>query len=287
MMKTATTRRRTKLRSSQSALERWKPSPPIVVMALGLVLGIAFGMRGRLFDQSASIQEHYLLLASDLYAEGAPIISVRDRLIGLGYANPSVAVVGVADQLSTSSDKVKQQEGDQLHQFAAALAAGTDQPAVTAIASPVPTALPEATSTAAAFSIAEVAPVVPTPIPTLAALESPTPEADAAAPDLNSTPALPPAATPVPAPSAPAPTPAGAGTGRSGVIQTENRLPVYLRKSPTSKSTIVTVVPSGSKVDIRGVVAGEAVDPKESHWYKIVFNGKSGYIYSEYVVAGG
>jgi len=35
------------------------------------------------------------------------------------------------------------------------------------------------------------------------------------------------------------------------------------------------------------VVTGEAVDPKESHWYKIVFNGKSGYIYSEYVVTGG
>src|SRR4051812_11920328 len=146
MMKTTTSRRRTKLRSSQSALERWKPSPPMAVLAFGLLVGVAFGMRGRLSDQAASIQEHYLLLASDLYAEGAPVAAVRDRLVGLGYANPSVAVVGVADQLTTSSDKVKQQEGDQLHQFAAALAAGTDQPAMTAVASPVPSASPQPTS---------------------------------------------------------------------------------------------------------------------------------------------
>src|SRR6478672_11090759 len=124
---TSTSRRRTRLRSNQSTLERWKPTPSILVLAAGLLLGLALGMRGRIFDQSASLQEHYLLLASDLYAQGVAVAGVHDRLVRVGYSIPSVAVVGVADQLATSGDKVKLQEADQLHQFAAALAAGADQ----------------------------------------------------------------------------------------------------------------------------------------------------------------
>jgi len=277
-----TNRRRTKLRSNQSAIERWKPSPSILVLVAGLLLGLGFGMRGRIFDQSASIQEHYLLLASDLYAAGAPVTALRDRLVSVGYASPSVAVVGIADQLSTSSDKVTQQEGDQLHQFASALAAGPDQSTIAAVVSPVPSVSPEATSTVVPpFSISEVAPVAPTLIPTVSELDSITPttvaEAAVAPPQLATA-----------APSAPVPAPApAAASGKTGVVTTANRIPVYLRKDPTSKSTVVAVVPSGSKVDIRGVVTGEAVDPTESHWYKVGFNGKVGYIYSKYVLAGG
>lgn len=274
-----TNHRRNKLRSNQSALERWKPSPSIVVLAAGLLLGLALGMRGRIFDQSASLQEHYLLLASDLYAAGAPVTALRGRLLNLGYANPSVAIVGVADLLSTSSDKVTQQEGDQLHQFASALAAMPDQSTIAAVVSPVPSVLPQATSTVIpAFSISEVAPVVPTLIPTVSQLDMVTPTTVAALAGATPQPAV--------APSAPAPAPAPA-TGKTGVVKTQNRIPVYLRKDPTSKSTIVAVVPSGSNVDIRGVVTGEAVDPTESHWYKIGFNGKVGYIYSKYILAGG
>src|SRR5258708_3137217 len=104
----STSRRRTRLRSNQSALERWKPSPSIGVLAAGLLLGPALGMGGRVFDKSASLQEHYLLLASDLYVQGDPIAAVRDRLVLQGYPNPSVSVVGIADQLASSTDKVKQ-----------------------------------------------------------------------------------------------------------------------------------------------------------------------------------
>src|SRR5438552_15283312 len=120
-------------------------------------------MRGRIFDQSASLQEHYMLLASDLYAQGVAVAGVHDRLVKVGYSIPSVAVVGVADQLAMSGDKVKQQEADQLHQFAAALAAGADQANAVPTARADPIAIqPAASTVVAAYSIADVAPVAPT-----------------------------------------------------------------------------------------------------------------------------
>jgi hypothetical protein len=241
----------------------------------GLLFGLALGVRGRVFDQSASLQEHYMLLASDLYAQGVAVAGVQERLLRVGYANPSVAVVGVAEQLATSSDKVKQQEADQLHQFAAALAAAPDQTNAGPTARPDPTAISPPTSTvAAAYSLAEVAPVVPTVIPTMAELVSASPTAIPA-----STPAQPVAAAATPA--------VVASSGKTGVIKTENRIPVYLRKDPTTKGAVVAVVPSGATVEIKGVVTGLAVDPAENHWYKVAFGGKSGYIYSKYVQAGG
>ncbi|HLZ08806.1 MAG TPA: SH3 domain-containing protein [Chloroflexota bacterium] len=271
---TSTSRRRTRLRSNQSALERWKPTPAIGVLVAGLLLGVAMGARGRVFDQSASLQEHYLLLASDLYAQGVSVAGVHDRLVRVGYSIPSVAIVGVADQLATSNDKVKQQEADQLHQFAAALAAGPDQASAVPVARADPTAIQPATATiAAAYSIADVAPVVPTVIATVA--------------DAVAIPTAMPASIPAQPVVAP-PTPAvAAASGKTGVVKTANRIPVYLRKDSTTKSAVIAVVPSGTTVEIKGVVTGQAVDPAESHWYKVVTGAKSGYIYSKYVQAGG
>src|SRR5271165_580492 len=102
-MRTAT-RRRSRLRSSQYATERWRPSPSVAVVAVGLFLGLALGFRGRLADRTTQVQQDYMLLASDLYFQGSPLATVRDRLIKVGFPDTSVAVVGAADQLSSSSD---------------------------------------------------------------------------------------------------------------------------------------------------------------------------------------
>ena len=271
---TSTSRRRTRLRSNQSALERWKPTPSILVVVAGLLLGLALGMRGRIFDQSASLQGHYLLLASDLYAQGVAVAGVHDRLVKVGYSIPSVAVVGVADQLAMSGDKVKLQEADQLHQFAAALAAGADQANAVPTARADPTAIQPASTVVAAYSIADVAPVAPTTIPAVAEAVSVSPPTV-----LATTPAFPVGAPPT--------TAVVATSGKTGVIKTENRIPVYLRKDSNTKSAIVSVVSSGATVEIKGVVTGQAVEPAESHWYKVTVGGKSGYIYSKYVQAGG
>src|SRR5712692_7971347 len=137
-MRTAT-RRRSRLRSSNYATERWRPSPSVVVVAVGLILGLTFGFRGKLADRSALVQQDYMLLVSDLYFQGSPLASVRDRLLKLGFSDASLAVVQTADQLSSSPDKVKQQEADQLHQFAEALASGVDRNAPSVTIKPVPT----------------------------------------------------------------------------------------------------------------------------------------------------
>ncbi len=98
----------------------------VVVLAVGVAFGLVLGFSNRLSNQPANVQQHYMLLVSDLYAQGVPLAAVRDRLVSLGYSNPSVAVLAIADQLARAPDRVSQQEADQLHQFAEALVAGPD-----------------------------------------------------------------------------------------------------------------------------------------------------------------
>ena len=169
-----TIRRRSRLRSSQYATERWRPSPSVAVVAVGLLLGLALGFRGRLADHTIQVQQDYMLLVSDLYFQGSPLAGVRDRLIKTGFPDASLAVVGVADQLSSSSDKVKQQEADQLHQFAEALASGVDRNAPPAVAvRSLPTAQPAPMTvvipTAVVSADLTVAAAQPSAIPTIVA----------------------------------------------------------------------------------------------------------------------
>lgn len=274
-MKT-TTRRRNRLRSAQYQTERWKPSATLVVLMLGLIFGLALGLSNRLFNRSADVQQHYMLLVSDLYAQGVPLAAVRDRLVSLGYSNPSVAVLAVADQLARSHDKVSQQEADQLHQFAEALVAGPDSenaataPGTTPVATTVPTVVPAV--------LAPAVTATPTPAPT----EAPTPTALLEA---NPGTDLPSSPTPTAAPSPP-PQPTAA-PAKPGVIHTSGHQPAILRSGPTTKSTAVAVVPDGAKVQVYGSVRGEALEPPEARWYHVVYNGRAGYLYVKLVQVGG
>lgn len=266
-----TTRRRSRLRSSQYPGDRWKPSGPVIVLALGVVVGSFLGMRGRLTDQSATRQEHYMLLASDLYAQGAPLPDIRNRLVGVGFVSPSDSVLQMANQLATSHDKVQQQEGDQLHQFAEALVSGSDsQVALTPIATAEATTVPTATASP------------DTPTATVAPAESTPAQAAAATPV--------PAAAPPPAPTAtaapPPPAQAVVSSGK-GVIHTSDHKPATLRKDPTTKSVAVAALPYGSTVQILGVVQGEAAEPGEARWYHVKAGTHQGYVYVKLVQAGG
>jgi hypothetical protein len=278
-----TTRRRNRLRSAQYANERWKPSATFVVLAVGLIFGAAFGLRHRLSDQSNSVQQHYMLLVSDLYAQGVPLASVRDRLISLGYANPSVAVLAVADQLAQAQDSVSQQEADQLHQFAEALVAGPDsQATVQAQNQAVPTVeqsptVPAASTPVPAMIDAPTSTVTPVPPSELLVTASPEP---------NSAPA--PAASPTPRPPTPTPVPkATAAPEKSGVVHTAGHQPALLRAAPTSKSTAVAIVPDEAKVAVYGIARGEALEPPENRWYHVVYNGRQGYLYYKLIQVGG
>ena len=279
-----TTRRRNRLRSAQYATERWKPSALFVVLGAGLLFGLALGLSGRVFGQSADVQQHYMLLVSDLYAQGVPLSNVRDRLVSLGYSNPSVAVLAVADQLAHSQDKVSQQEADQLHQFAEALVAGSDTTTVSQgqaldqsaatpsvvpspLSSPVPAVAIEPTSTVTA---------VPTVEPTATVIDEPA-----------SNPTAVPEASPTPTKAPPAPPQPTAAKEKAGVIHTPGRQPAILRSGPTTKSTAVAVVPDGAKVAVYGVIRGQALEPPEARWYHIVYNGRQGYLYLKLVQVGG
>ncbi len=248
-----------------------------------------------------------MLLVSDLYAQGAPLSDVRNRLITLGYQNPSVAVLAVADELAASHDQVKQQEANQLHEFAAALvaASGDQQTTAAATVQPVPAA-----------ATVQPIPTATTVVMPAAPVAQATSEPTAAAPVVNSAPANPsvqlspsvPVATNAPPSTAnsvapavkPAPTanpavsvgssapPPGASSAqRTAVIHTSDRSPAILRRDPTSKSSALAIVPFGAKVVVLGEVQGEAIDPAESRWYHISYNGHDGYVYFKLVQVGG
>jgi Bacterial SH3 domain len=282
-------RRPVRLRSNQYGSERWKPSPLVAVVFAGLLVGAVVGLRGRFDTRSASLQEHYLLLVSDLHAQGAPLSLVRERLISVGFTDPPLAILSVADPLATSPNKVDQQAADQLHQFAQALSTGADVPAVTTPATvptaTVPTATVLATATSLPVLVVDTQPTPgandPTPVPIVVATPVPT----EAAPSVT-TPAPPPAAAPA-APTAKPTVTRPTATQNTATIKSPDRQPVFYRKQPQAKATAVGTLPYGTKVTILGVVQGQAVDPGESRWYKIAVNGHEGYVYAKYVVLGG
>lgn len=272
----ASTRRRARLRSSQYASERWKPSPILLILLAGLAVGVFVGLRGRLSGNTDSLQEHYLLLVSDLYAQGTPLTAVRDRLVAVGYANPSVSVLAVADQLATSRDAIKQQEADQLRLFSDALATGAEHEASNAVAAGTESKAESTPSTSASAtpSAAGVAPPGSGPVSAAA------------------TATVAPAATPIAIPtttagSPPIITPSSSGGSGHGVIESTDRKPVIVRKEATTKSPSLAIAPYGAAVTVKGTVQGEAVDAGDARWYQVSYNGKDGYIYAQLVKVGG
>ena len=281
-----TNRRRSRLRSAQYTTERWKPPMMFVVLAVGVAFGLALGLSNRLSRQPSNVQEHYMLLVSDLYAQGVPLATVRDRLVSLGYTNPSAAVLAVADQLAHASDRVSQQEADQLHNFAEALVAGPDSQVlaqstvqVAPTLAPAPTNPPASTPAPAVVAPTSTVTPAPTDQPTATSDSQSNPQANAQ-PDVASTQ---PTATPVPPP----PPKATAAPAKSGVVHTTGRQPALVRASPTSKAAAVVVIPDGAKVQVYGTADGQAVEAGDPRWYHVVYNGHGGYLYNKLVQVGG
>lgn len=274
-------RRRSRLRSSQATTERWRPTPSVTVVVVGLILGLVLGFRGRVADHSSQVQQDYMLLVSDLYFQGSPLTTVRDRLVKIGFADASLAVVQTADQLSASPDKVKQQEADQLHQFAEALASGVDRNTVAS--APVRAVPTKDTSSL---------PGVPTVVPS-------TVNAIVTSPPISSTDT---SATPIPAgvptaaaavaagaaaPAVAIATPASVGNAHTGVVRTPDQKPVFLRHDTSVKSKAVASMPFGATVEIKATVQGTAVDAGDTRWYHVVYGGTDGYVYAKFVQVGG
>lgn len=285
------TRRRARLRSSQYTSERWKPSPLLIVLVAGVLCGLVLGIRSGTSGNGDSVQEHYLLLVSDLYAQGAPLTTVRDRLQSVGYANPAASVLAVADSLGASHDPVQQQEADQLRQFSDALAVGDARtrassaatvPATTQAATP--TDVPTSPTTAPLALVTTAPAATDTPAPAV----TPTPDN---APPPTAAPVSNPAPATNPAPASPPPTatprPASTNGLPTGKVVSSDHKPVTVRKSATTESPAVAVASDGATVYVKGIVKGEAVLPGGTNWYHVIYNGHEGYIYGTLVKVGG
>src|SRR5207249_456292 len=115
-------RRRSRLSSATYAPEqRWRPSKMIVVMAIGLLIGVIIGVGGRMSSRGPSIDDQYLVLTGALYDQGVSASSIRQRLVDAGFANPSAAVMTVADRLQISTSQQDQRQAESLQQLARAL----------------------------------------------------------------------------------------------------------------------------------------------------------------------
>jgi hypothetical protein len=285
----STIRRRQRLQSSQGPGGRWKPQIGFVVVGLGLLIGLGLGATSRRSDQAASLQQHYFLLASDLYAQGVPLADVNARLVAVGFANPSAAVQTSADELGQATDSLSQQGASQLHQFANVLkadsssGAGADNPSdqATPAATESPAALSPVATTAATnvtgTAVATVTGASPNPA-TTAEAASPTPASDVTAPPL-------PTATPEPPPPTPTPL-ATAASARPGTVRVSGKSAV-LRSGASSKTASVATIPNGAKITVYGSLAGEPLSPPDTTWYHVVYNGKSGYLYANEVKVNG
>ncbi|HLG52202.1 MAG TPA: SH3 domain-containing protein [Chloroflexota bacterium] len=278
-----TTRRRARLRSAQYGVQRWAPPPAAIVLIAGVLAGLLFGVGGRLFGQADTLQQHYMLLVSDLYAQGVPLSAVRDRLISLGYSNPAAAVLAVADELARARDDVSKQEAEQLHQFAEALVNAPET------ASTVPTSV-ASTATGVPSPTATVVPaaVPPTSTPTAVPTVTPTSVPVVTTPIVpDVVPTLTPTAPPSPSPTGPPRPRATPAPEKAGVVKTSGGQAAVLRSGPTTKSTAVATIPNGAKVSVYGFAYGEALEPGESRWYHVVYNGHQGYLYVKLVQVGG
>jgi N-acetylmuramoyl-L-alanine amidase len=100
--------------------------------------------------------------------------------------------------------------------------------------------------------------------------------------DLSPTTSAPvPVTTPPPSTSA---TPVVTASGqRMGVVQSLGKGGI-VRTEPTTASASVLVVPDNTQVILMQVVKGQLVDGQEARWYKVVADGKTGYLYSSLIV---
>jgi hypothetical protein len=252
----------------------------IVALVLGLLFGIALGLRDRAPDRTADFQQRYLLLVSVLHAQGVPTSDLRDRLLAVGYTNPSGAVLDAADQLARSPEAVSRQEAAQLRQFAADLPAGTEQPTAEASqpvspAGPAPTA-PALSPTPTDVPVGLVQPSsagTPVPSATPAPTETPAPPIIATSSGTTTSPER--VATPTPRPTPKA----TAAPAKPGVVAAAGR-PAVLRAGASTKTAAVATVPSGAAVMVYGSVRGEPLEPPEATWYHVVYKGKQGYLYA-------
>lgn len=139
-----------------------------------------------------------------------------------------------------------------------------------------PSSTPTRTAAPAAATVATtVAP--PPPTATTRPTQAPAPTQAPEPATATATAAPPkPTATNTPRPPAPTPTPQGLGWGTA--------VPAYggaavIRAEPNSQSAAIASIPLGDRVYVFRLVEGEAIDPVESRWWEVNYQGIRGFVY--------
>lgn len=268
----------------------WNPGLLLIVVTLGLIVGLGLGLRDQIFRGGVDRDESYLVLAATLYGQDptpAVAAELRQRLIAVGFANPSVTVLRLADRFAASRDRERQREAEGLRILGETLNVAVEAPAAAGAVS-VPTV-----QAAPILTVPTTAPASPTPAPQPSAAPTAQPATGVPAPATAQPSAAAataatatPASTPITAPS-----PTVAPAGPQGTIKTADRASAVLRKEPSTKSAKVAVIPFGTKVQILQTVNGKAddpgIDPRELRWYQIKWGSYTGYIYYKLIDTGG
>jgi hypothetical protein len=257
-----------------------------VLIAGGLLIGIVVALVAvpRLFGGPDPRVESYVLLASQLHAQGENPILLRDRLVSVGVTNPASTVLQMAQRYAQSRDRKQQLQAEALDAFGKVL---RDPPAEAARTSPTPRP-DEATGPSAATPA-----TTPFPTNTPVLLNRPgegVPTAVAGAPALGAAAPSPTAATRPPGTPAAggAATPAAAapaGGVQRGRIKPPDGGSARLRRDPSTTGGTVSLIPNAAQVEILEVVQGQPIEG-ESRWLRVRYGNMTGYLWSRLVAVG-
>jgi hypothetical protein len=248
---------------------------PILIVG-AIVLGLVGGLIAipRVFSGIDNRAESYVLLASTLYQQGESPIMLRDRLIGVGIAQPASTVLSVAQRYAGSKDRKQQHQAEMLEAFGKVLlspdVAQGARSAGEMTAGPAPTA--------AVGLNASALPPTPPAAPAAAAASPTTARAGVGGVQMTSSPtALVPSAAPTSAP-APTNTPAAVQKGRTNGS-------ARLRKDPSQDGGTLATIPNAAQVEILETVRGQAIEG-ETRWLRVRYGNLTGYLWSKLVVVG-
>jgi hypothetical protein len=256
-----------------SRLRTEPPDRQPVLIAGGLIVGIVVALVTvpKLFAGADPRVENYVLLASQLHAQGESPLLLRDRLASVGIANPAGTVLQMAQRYSQSRDRKQQHQAEALEGFGKVLmnpqAAASPTPRPTEVVAATPTTQPFPTNTP--FVLNAPAPGVPTS-PALGASATPGAARPPGTPTSGS------AASPAAATSAPA------GTVQRGRI---NGGSARIRKDPSTTSGTLSLIPNSAQVEILESVQGQSIEG-ESRWLRVRYGNMTGYLWSKLVVVG-
>jgi hypothetical protein len=256
-----------------SRLRTEPPDRQPVLIAGGLIVGIVVALITvpKLFAGADPRVENYVLLASQLHAQGESPILLRDRLASVGIANPAGTVLQMAQRYSQSRDRKQQHQAETLEMFGKVLmnpqaAAPTPRP-TEAVA---PTATPQPFPTNTPFVLNPPAQGVPTS-PALGASPTAGQPRPAGTPTSGVSSAAPGATASVPA-----------GTVQRGRVTGGS---ARLRKDPSTAGGTLSLIPNASQVEILESVQGQSIEG-ESRWLRVRYGNMTGYLWSKLIVVG-